>query len=375
VLQSDVGRKGIQPPMKSKTGFIPVLNKGLRIFFSEFVRVSLSHPSQALFYGRTVLWQMAAMRKRAAAGRNGLHVPPIAIFSITNRCNLRCKGCYAQAIRRDASEELSTGKLRGIVSEADSLGVSFITIVGGEPLVRPEIFDIAGDFPRILFLIVTNGLLLEADLIARLPRQRNTIPVLSIEGTQVQTDRRRGKGVHERVQGKMRELEAAGVFFALSLTVTRDNFDVVTDRAFVEEAIAEGCRLIFYIEYTPMREGTDEWAITDSQRADMKGIVEGFRRRHSAVFIAVPWDEEESGGCLAAGRGFVHVSANGDLEPCPFAAYSDTSLKTVSLRQGLQSRFLLALRDKHDSFKETSGGCALWKNRAVVELLLAGGSK
>ncbi len=247
--------------------------------------------------------------------------------------------------------------------------------MGGEPLVRPEIFDIAADFPRILFLIVTNGLLLDADLIARLPRQRNTVPVLSIEGTQVQTDQRRGRGVHERVQEKMRELKAAGVFFALSLTVTRDNFDVVTDRAFVEEAIAEGCRLIFYIEYTSMHEGVDEWAITDRQRADMKGIVEGFRRRHSAVFIAVPWDEEESGGCLAAGRGFVHVSANGDLEPCPFAAWSDTSLKTVSLRKGLQSRFLQALRGKHDSFKETSGGCALWKNRAAVESLLAGGSK
>lgn len=348
--------------MNPKSGYVSVLNGGLRIFFSEFVRVSLSHPGQALFYGRTVLWQMAAMRKRAAAEREGLHVPPIAIISITNRCNLRCTGCYAQAIRGDASEELSTAKLRGIVSEADSLGVSFMTIVGGEPLVRPEIFDIAADFPRILFL--------DADLIARLPRQRNTVPVLSIEGTQVQTDLRRGKGVHERVQEKMRELRAAGVFFALSLTVTHDNFDVVTDRAFVEEAIAEGCRLIFYIEYTPMHEGVDEWAITDRQRADMKGIVEGFRRRHSAVFIAVPWDEEESGGCLAAGRGFVHVSANGDLEPCPFAAWSDTSLKTVSLRQSLQSRFLLAIRGKHDGFKETSGGCALWKNRTAVESLL-----
>jgi MoaA/NifB/PqqE/SkfB family radical SAM enzyme len=177
--------------------------------------------------------------------------------------------------------------------------------------------------------------------------------------------------VHERVQEKMRELRAAGVFFALSLTVTRDNFDVVTDRAFVEDAIAEGCRLIFYIEYTPMHGEADEAAITDRQREDMKGIVEGFRRRHAAVFVAVPWDEEESGGCLAAGRGFVHVSADGDLEPCPFAAWSDTNLKTVSLRQGLQSRFLRDVRDNHDSFTETSGGCALWKNRAAVESLLA----
>jgi hypothetical protein len=66
------------------------LNQGLRIFFSEFVRVSVQRrPSQALFFARTVLWQGRAARRRAREARAGLHVPPIAIFSITNGCNLR----------------------------------------------------------------------------------------------------------------------------------------------------------------------------------------------------------------------------------------------------------------------------------------------
>ncbi len=60
------------------------LNWGLRIFFSEFVRVSLRRPSQALFFARTVLWQSAAARVRARLAREGLTVPPIIIFSITN---------------------------------------------------------------------------------------------------------------------------------------------------------------------------------------------------------------------------------------------------------------------------------------------------
>ena len=62
------------------------LNKGLRIFFSEFVRVSLSRPSQALFFARTVLWQGRAARLRARNAAEGLQVPPIVIFSITNGC-------------------------------------------------------------------------------------------------------------------------------------------------------------------------------------------------------------------------------------------------------------------------------------------------
>ena len=63
------------------------LNLGIRIFFSEFVRVSLRHPSQALFVARTIFWQAGAARLRARNARERLTVPPIAIFSITNGCS------------------------------------------------------------------------------------------------------------------------------------------------------------------------------------------------------------------------------------------------------------------------------------------------
>ncbi len=132
---------------------------------------------------------------------------------------------------------------------------------------------------------------------------------------------------------------------------------------------AAGCSSC--LEYTPIREGTDEWVITDAQRDAMKSLVVSFRRRFPAVFIAVPWDEEEQGGCLASGRGFVHISATGDLEPCPFAPYSDTNLLRVPLRQALESRFLRVMREHHALFAETDGGCALWKNREAVESLLS----
>jgi MoaA/NifB/PqqE/SkfB family radical SAM enzyme len=349
------------------------LNRALRIFFSEFVRVSLRHPSQAAFFARTVIWQAAAARRRARMARKeGVEVPPIAVFSVTNRCNLRCKGCYAHALRGGQTDELSPLKMRGIVEEADALGVSFFPIVGGEPLMRPEIVEIARDNPRIIFLIVTNGLLLDPGLIETLKSQRNTIPVLSIEGNQAETDARRGKGVHERLQAKMRELKEAGIFFALSFTVTRGNFETVTDAAFLRSAVDAGCRLFFLVEYTPIRAGTDEWVITDQQRRDMAGLLASFRKSYPAIFIGLPWDEEEQGGCLAAGRGFVHISANGDLEPCPFAPYSDTNVLKVPLLEALRSRFLRLMRENHNLFAETEGGCALWKNRAAVEELLSG---
>ena len=292
------------------------IDRSLRNFFANIARVSVTRPGQAVFFAKTVLRQIKAARVRSSSMRAGLTVPPIVIFSITNRCNLRCRGCYAQAIRGDSRDELSTSEVRSIIAQAAELGVSFFVIAGGEPLVRPEIMGIARDFPNAVFLLATNGTLLDKQMIERLQEKRNVVPVLSLEGHQAETDERRGKGIHQRLRNAMGELKKAGAFFAVSLTVTRANFDVVTHIDFVQETINAGCRFFLFLEYTPIAADTEQWVITDDQRAAMKALVAGLRQRFDAVFIAVPWDEEEQGGCLASGRGFVHISPTGALEPC-----------------------------------------------------------
>ncbi len=73
--------------MAIQTSATSHLNQGLRIFFSEFVRVSLRRPSQAAFFMRTIFWQSTAARRRTAEAKAGVHVPPIAIFGITNGCS------------------------------------------------------------------------------------------------------------------------------------------------------------------------------------------------------------------------------------------------------------------------------------------------
>ena len=69
------------------------VDRSLRNFFGNIARVSLTRPGQALFFARTVFRQIKAARVRSGFAREGLTVPPIVIFSITNRCNLRCSGC------------------------------------------------------------------------------------------------------------------------------------------------------------------------------------------------------------------------------------------------------------------------------------------
>ena len=131
-----------------------------------------------------------------------------------------------------------------------------------------------------------------------------------------------------------------------------------------------GCKLFFYLEYSPVKEGTEDLVITPKQRVDLANFMDVYRQKFASLFVSVPGDEEEMGGCLSAGRGFVHINAEGDVEPCPFAPYSDASLMNMSLKDALQSEFLKAIRQNHEHLSETEGGCALWVEREWVRTLL-----
>jgi MoaA/NifB/PqqE/SkfB family radical SAM enzyme len=122
------------------------------------------------------------------------------------------------------------------------------------------------------------------------------------------------------------------------------------------------------VEYTPIQEGTENWVLTDSQKLEVIRKRDKFRKQFNALFIALPQDEEEIGGCLSSGRGFIHISSEGNVEPCPFVPFSDSNLNNMTLKDALQSRMLRTIRESHARLSETHG-CALWENREWVRSL------
>jgi MoaA/NifB/PqqE/SkfB family radical SAM enzyme len=309
---------------------------------------------------------MKAARTRSRWDKQGVPVPPILIFSITNQCNLECKGCYQRQFHPETEKELSADKLREITEEAYSLGINFFVIAGGEPLLRPEMLEITQEFRDIIFLVFTNGMLIDKPMIRQFKKQKNVIPLISLEGDAEDTNERRGEGTYEHVVDIMGQLKKNNTFFGTSIALTRPNFESVTDPTFIQEMADEGCKFFLFLDYTPTQEGTEDWVLLDDQRQQVMDLVKSFRKRFSALFIGVPWDEMDVGGCLSAGRGFVHVNAKGDVEPCPFAPISDKNLGNVSLKNALQSEFLMRIREIPELSKYTGGGCALWKNRERV---------
>jgi len=347
-----------------------LLNRALQVFFKHALYIAFRKPSQALSFLRTINWLKRAAKLRDHHKRNGYLIPPILIFSITNQCNLNCPGCYNKSFYSSNDKELSDERLWQLTEEAKRLGISFFVIAGGEPFLRPVLLDIMKEYPEIIFLVFTNGTLINDHMIMSFKRQKNVVPMISLEGNREETDRRRGQGTFDQVLQTMVQLRKKGIFFGLSLTLVRDNFSTITSEDFIHKFNRMGCKFFLFLEYTPVQEGTGEWVLTPDQRVQMRDMMQYYRSKYSSLFIAVPWDEDDVGGCLSAGRGFIHINATGDLEPCPFAPFSDINIRDYSLKDALQSKLCEKIRQKPELSREKGGGCVLWKERELVESLM-----
>jgi MoaA/NifB/PqqE/SkfB family radical SAM enzyme len=355
--------------MDQEPNYIQLMDRSIGRLFRDAFNLSRRDPKLALFLLQTIFWQQRAVLARRKWSKQGIHVPPLLIFSVTHQCNLRCKGCYAQAQQRLAGRELDSVRLRELIGEAEKLGIGLVLLAGGEPLTRPEVLEIASGFPKLIFPVFTNGLLLDEACVGRFKAGKNLVPVISIEGDAATTDDRRGAGVYRQLRRSLEILQANRIFYGVSMTVTRTNCTEITGEAFVRDLLRLGCRLFFYVEYVPVKENTTDWTLTDQQRQELLRATGRMRSRFPALFIAFPGDEAQFGGCLAAGRGFIHISPDGNLEPCPFSPFSDTDLQAISLRDALQSQLLATIRANHERLQESAGGCTLWENRDWVESL------
>ena len=255
--------------------------------------------------------------------------------------------------------------------DAKNIGVGFILLAGGEPLMRPEVIKAAGTMQDILFPIFTNGTMIDAEYINLFSKYRNLVPVLSIEGNENLTDVRRGNGIYQILIHAMDSMQEHKILYGASITVTKDNLIEVTSREFLDKLYERGCKLIFFVEYVPVNRGTKKQAPEEAEREYLKDKLLELRQSYeNMLFISFPGDEKTSGGCLAAGRGFFHINSHGGAEPCPFSPYSDTSLKNTSLRKAINSPLFRKLRDNDVLIEEHAGGCVLFEREETVQSFL-----
>ncbi|MBQ3390192.1 MAG: radical SAM protein [Firmicutes bacterium] len=352
------------------------MTKGVERFVSDALKATLKDPKKSAFLLRFAAASKSASVKRKKAEAEGEHIPPFLIASITAECNLNCAGCYAACNMLPEQENvLPLGKeewLR-IFGEAEELGISFILLAGGEPMLRLDVIEAAGQNANILFPVFTNGTFLDEKYLSLFERCPNLIPVLSIEGEREVTDLRRGEGIYDRLMSNMEKLQARGLAFGASVTVTTENLREVTSDTFLKKLARRGCRAVVFVEYVPVTAESSELAPGNAEREYLQGEVGRLRKgMPEMVFISFPGDEKSSGGCVAAGRGFFHINPYGGAEPCPFSPFSDVNLRELSLKEAMHSPLFAALRNGNLLTEGHDGGCVLYEKREQVKALLRG---
>lgn len=338
----------------------------IHLEFSQALKIAAYMPSRLPFLVRAVRDQNKAARLRAQHSKAGMEVPPLLIVSITRHCNLNCAGCYSRYLHQDSGEEMGPARFEELLVESAELGISIVMLAGGEPLTRPEILEIAARHPHITFPIFTNGSLIDESMAAFFGRHPNLVPVISVEGNQQETDLRRGYGAFDAFRDAAWVLNRNHVYWGVSITLNSENYELVLSRPYAKDINSLGSRLFFFVEYVPVEEGSQHLVLDSRQKQEMDELIKELKKSIDALFIAFPGDEDQYGGCLAAGRGFLHINPSGRVEPCPFAPFSDADLRCSSLKEVLASPLLAKIRSQHHLLTEGLGGCALWANRELV---------
>lgn len=275
----------------------------------------------------------------------GLHLPNFMVVSPTMRCNLRCKGCYAAGYSRE--DELSFERLDSLIGEAKDLGMFFFTFSGGECFVRPDLLDLWEKHDDCFFHVYTNGTLLDDAVVKRLVRLGNVAPMLSVEGSRVETDMRRGPGVYDRVMESFSRLSRAGVLFGFSATCTRSSSDYIASDQFLEWMLDLGCKVGWFFQYIPTGDDPDlSYMATPSQRLTLHRKVTEWRQKYP-IFLGDFWNDGPFvDGCMAGGERYLHVISNGDVEPCVFVHFAVDNINDRSLLDVIQSPFFQDIRER-----------------------------
>ena len=352
------------------------MTRGVERVVADALKATLTNPRESAFMLTFAASSAAASRKRRIAEDRGEHIPPFLIASITSRCNLHCAGCYSRCSNATVDSEpvsqLTSEEWFRIFDEADELGISFILLAGGEPMIRRDIIEAAGKKSGILFPIFTNGTYMDARYLDLFDKHRNLLPIMSIEGDREKTDSRRGAGIYDTLIENMDKLHSRSLIFGASVTVTTENYREVTSPKFLKELSDRGCKAVIYVEFVPVTEESQELAPGDSEREYLAREIARLREEApEMVYISFPGDEKSSGGCVAAGRGFFHINSHGGAEPCPFSPYSDVNVRSTSLREAMRSPLFTALRDGSILLDDHAGGCVLYEKRSEVESILS----
>ncbi len=304
------------------------------------------------------------------------NVPWAILMDPTSACNLHCTGCWAAEYGHKLN--LTYDQLDDIIRQGKELGSYMYILSGGEPLVRKDdIIRLCEKHNDCVFLAFTNGTLIDEKFADDMLRVKNFVPAISIEGYEEQTDSRRGKGTYQAVLRAMKLLRSKKLPFGASLCYTSKNAENIGSDEYFDFLIDQGCKFAWMFTYMPI--GVD--AVTDliataDQRKFMYDQIRKFRGT-KPIFTMDFWnDGEYVNGCIAGGRCYLHINANGDIEPCAFIHYADSNIKDKTLLEAYRSPLFMQYRRNQPFNSNQLRPCPLLDNPGrLAQMVKKSGAK
>ena len=283
-------------------------------------------------------------KRKEWADANGFYPPSTVVISPTMRCNLSCYGCYAGDYQK--SLELSLDEIDSVLTQIKEMGVYFAVISGGEPFYMDGIFEIFKKHSDMAFLVFTHGGLIDERMVERLTEVGNVMPAFSLEGYEKETDERRGAGHFQKVMRAMDLLREGGLSFCGSFTHSRRNTEIITDPKYIDMLLAKGVFAMWLFSYVPVgRKPDTELMPLPEQRDLLRRTVIDYRATKPMLFVDFWNDGPMISGCLAGGRKYFHINANGDIEPCVFCHFAVDNIRRVTIREALSSPLFRKIRE------------------------------
>lgn len=302
--------------------------------------------------------------------KRGEFFPPYLYISLINSCNLRCQGCWVDVAAKQQKIDLAA--MNRMISEAKAMGNSFFGLLGGEPFMHSELFDILEAHPDAYFQVFTNGQFIDDAAAKRLRNLGNVTPLISIEGSEIVSDVRRGrKEVYERSMDGLHACLRNKVLTGVCTSLCQSNIDDLLNEAWVDRLVEMGVMYTWFHIYRPVGpEACADLSLTPDQQRKARQFVVDMRVKKPIIFIDAYYDADGQALCPMA-TGFTHhINPWGDIEPCPIIQFAKDSIHDPRpLREVFQeSEFL---RDFRAAAATHTRGCIVLERPDVIEELVA----
>ena len=203
-------------------------------------------------------------------------------------------------------------------------------------------------------------------------RVKNFVPAISLEGFEEATDSRRGDGVYGKATHAMNLLRERKLLYGISSCYTRANFESITSEEYYDSLIRMGAYFIWYFHYMPVgNDASPELLPTPEQRTEVYRRIRRYRAEKPLFAMDFQNDAEFVGGCIAGGRTYLHIIANGDVDPCVFIHYSDSNIREKTLLETMKSPLFMAYHDGQPFNDNMLRPCPMLENpeklRAMVK--------